>query len=150
MQQNLWGISVVKSASYYVFHDESIPNKRWLLIGLLFVAEEDLERTREFLSCLRQKENYYGEIHFSKLPRSFDGAFGSKARLARSWLCEFERYLADKARFTALVVDRQSPAYNPARFSREFHAYNRFTAMALKAGVSFFLLKTIRKKYQSL
>jgi len=33
-------------------------------------------------------------------------------------------------------VDRQSPRYENKRFTKDFHAYSRFTAMALKAGVA--------------
>jgi len=42
MIKNLFGYSAQKSAHYFVFHDESEPtsNKGWLLIGLLFVKEE--------------------------------------------------------------------------------------------------------------
>jgi len=31
---DLWGNPVKRSATYYVYHDENIPNKKWLLIGL--------------------------------------------------------------------------------------------------------------------
>lgn len=69
-------------AEYSVFHDESEPNKRWLLIGLVFVGELNLEEVREVLQRLREIEGYKGEVHFSALPKSFDGKWG--ARLA--WL----------------------------------------------------------------
>ncbi|GIU83212.1 MAG: hypothetical protein KatS3mg006_2276 [Pyrinomonadaceae bacterium] len=51
----------------------------------------------------------------------------------------FQNGLADLAHFSCLAVDRHSPAYDHRRFSEDFHAYNRFTAMALKAGISWHL-----------
>ena len=139
MRKDLWGNPVERSASYWVFHDESIPNKRWLLIGLLFVHENHLKEATDWLQRGRHAENYYHEIHFSELPKSFEGKYGAKARVARRWLQAYEQGLADIARFTALAVDRHSPAFDHKRFTKEFHAYNRFTAMALKAGVKWFI-----------
>jgi hypothetical protein len=85
MQVDLWGNPVVRRTSYWVFHDESMsmPNRRWLLIGLLFVRAEHLEEARRFLYTCRDQENYYGEIHFSALPKRFEGRYGAKARVAR-------------------------------------------------------------------
>lgn len=48
--------------------------------------------------------------------------------------------MAEKVYFSCLAVDRQSPAFEHRRFKREFHAYNRFTAMGLKAGIAWHLV----------
>lgn len=136
---DLWGNPVIKKANYFVFHDESIPNKRWLLIGLLFVKDSDKNNVLKDLRYWREKENYWGEIHFSELPNGFGGRWGAKARVARFWLKAYENGLCDTTFFTALAVDRYSPAYEYKRFSKDYHAYNRFTAMALKAGIKWFL-----------
>lgn len=134
---DLWGNRIEKRrGEYIVLHDESIPNKRWLLIGLSFVKKSDIDDVRGALHEIRKKEKYYGEIHFSKLPKSFEGLYGAKARVARSWMCSFEKSLSEIVRFSALAVDRHSPAYEHGRFTRDFHEYNRFTAMALKAGIA--------------
>lgn len=136
MQPDLWGNPVVKSDEYCVFHDESEskPDKRWLLIGLLFVHARKVEEVRQVLA--RHRENYDGEIHFSELPRSFRGEYGAKARVARRWMMAYQDCLCEEAYFSCLAVDRRSPAYEHKRFTRDFHAYNRFTAMALKAGIT--------------
>jgi len=126
-------------AEYFVFHDESEPNKRWLLIGLLLVRKEHLDEVRAELQGCRRKEGYEGELHFSALPKSFGGVWGAKARVAREWLLAFQNGLCDRVFFSALAVDRQSPRYDHKRFPREFHAYNRFTAMALKAAIAWHL-----------
>lgn len=139
MLRDLWGNPVTRRAIYHVFHDESLPDKRWLLIGLLFVRDHHLQEANKALRYWREQENYWGEIHFSALPGSFGGTYGAKARVARHWMRAFESGLADIARFTVLAVDRRSPAYDPRRFSKDYHAYNRFTAMALKAGIAWFL-----------
>lgn len=139
MQLDLWGNPVVKSEEYYVFHDESesMPDKRWLLIGLLFVPARKAEEVRQVLAYYR--ENYEGEIHFSELPRSFRGEHGTKARVARRWMMAYQDHVCEEAYFSCLAVDRHSPAYEHKRFTRDFHAYNRFTAMALKAGITWHL-----------
>lgn len=98
-----------------------------------------MEDARHALQEHRRQENYSGEIHFSGLPGSFGGAGGPKARLARAWLKAYESELCDKAFFSALAIDRASPKYDHKRFPKDFHAYNRFTAMALKAGISWHL-----------
>ncbi|GIU83211.1 MAG: hypothetical protein D6687_03180 [Acidobacteria bacterium] len=82
-QLDLWDSSSVSREKYFVFHDESIPNKRWLLIGLVFVNASNVQEVRNILRQCRAKENYYGEVHFSDLPRMFGGKFGAKANLAR-------------------------------------------------------------------
>ncbi|GIW52371.1 MAG: hypothetical protein KatS3mg081_1726 [Gemmatimonadales bacterium] len=127
---------MVRSGDYLVFHDESIPNKRWLLIGLSFCRKDDIGGVRDLLRVARRTESYFGEIHFSGLPKSFDGSYGAKARVARAWMQAFEGGLAGILNFSVLAVDRHSPAYEHRRFTEDFHAYNRFTAMALKAGIA--------------
>lgn len=128
-----------RSGEYSVFHDESMPNKRWLMIGLLFVQTLHVDEVRAVLRDCRTCENYEGEIHFSELPRDFESSWGRKARVARCWLRCFEEKLKERVFFSALAVDRHSPAYDHQRFGKEFHAYNRFTAMALKAGIAWHL-----------
>lgn len=137
---DLWGDPVVRREEYFVFHDESIPNKRWLLIGLVFVQAKHVDEVRRMLRQARQAEGYLREVHFSALPKAFAGEFGARARVARRWMQAFQDGLADLAHFSCLAVDRHSPAYDPKRFSKEFHAYNRFTAMALKAGIAWHLV----------
>ena len=140
MKKDLWSNPFERFASYWVFHDESIPNKQWLFIGLLFIHENHLKEARDCLQYCRQSENYYHEVHFSELPKSFEGKYGAKARVARRWFEAYEKGLADIAWFTALAVDRFSPAFDYKRFAKDFHIYNRFTAMALKAGIAWFLV----------
>jgi hypothetical protein len=105
----------------------------------LLILDKDLEKVLESLQYARRREDYWGEVHFSALPKSFDGAHGGKARVAKRWMDGFASGLADIARLTALAVDRYSSAYDPKRFPRDYHAYNRFTAMALKAWIAWFL-----------
>ncbi|HEK86072.1 MAG TPA: hypothetical protein ENO29_06935 [Candidatus Aminicenantes bacterium] len=124
---------------YYVFHDESIPDKRWLLIGLIFVQEKYLEEVLNCLYEIRKKENYFEEIHFCKLPKSFGGDWGRKAKVAKVWLDRFESHLCEHANFSLLAVDRASKNFERHRFGKDFHCYNRFTAMALKAGISWLI-----------
>jgi len=138
---DLWGHPTTRTAEYFVFHDESEPkpNKRWLLIGLLFVNRLHLDDARAVLAQVRAREGCDSEIHFAGLPKSFGGMGGAKARVAREWLRRFQSSLHDCVSFSALAVDRQSSRYERKRFTKHFHAYNRFTAMALKAGIAWHL-----------
>lgn len=122
-----------------MFHDESEPNKRWLLVGLLFVHKLHLDEVRAVLRHFRGSENYRGEIHFSALSKNFGDQWGAKARVARHWLRCYQNSINDRAFFSVLAVDRHSPSYEHRRFTKDFHAYNRFTAMALKAGITWHL-----------
>ncbi|MEM0204045.1 MAG: hypothetical protein QXO16_08490 [Archaeoglobaceae archaeon] len=138
MQVDLSG-NTIGRPTYYVYHDESIPNKGWLLIGLVLVRDCELDDVRRVLERCRQDEKYNGEIHFSDLPASFGGKWGAKARVARAWMHSYERTLKRNVFCSILCVHRSSPKFEPERFKREFHAYNRFTAMALKAAISWHL-----------
>ncbi|MGY4707513.1 hypothetical protein ACVNPS_07175 [Candidatus Bipolaricaulota sp. J31] len=138
--RDLWGNDPpLRHAKFYVFHDESIPSKRWLLIGLTFVDERDLDTVREALRQARSEENYDGEVHFNDLPKFFGGEYGAKVRVALRWMQLYQDRLAESVYFSCLAVDRHSPAFDHSRFRHDFHAYNRFTAMALKAGIAWHL-----------
>jgi len=139
IRQDLWGNPVVREGKYFVFHDESEPNTRWLLIGLLFVNACYLNEVRDALLRCREVENYKGEIHFSQLPKCFEGQYGAKARVAKRWIEEFESFLRTKLFCSILAVDNKSKAYDQRVFAQDYHAYNRFTAMALKAGIAWHL-----------
>jgi len=140
-QGNLFGQETPKQASYFVFHDESEPvaNKGWLLIGLLFVNQRMLKNVDDVLNHYRRQENYTGEIHFCQLPKSFGGEFGAKARVAKRWMRAYQDGMYEDALFSCLAVNRASPKFEHKRFKEDYHAYNRFTAMAIKAGISYLL-----------
>jgi hypothetical protein len=109
--RDVWGHSTRRTGEYFVFHDESVPNKRWLLIGLLFVQSLQLDNVRAVLQQVRAREGYHGEIHFAALPKSFGGSWGAKARVARESLQCLHNGLHDRVVFSVLVVDRKSPRY---------------------------------------
>ncbi len=142
MQSNFFGYTDRRKAHFFVFHDESEPepNRGWLLIGLLFVRADVVDFVRCSLEQLRMRENYFGEIHFCELPKNFSGPFGAKARVARRWMQAYQDSLCENALFTCLAVNRASPRFEHKRFAQDYHAYNRFTAMAIKAGISYFLV----------
>lgn len=135
----LFGFPLLKSEPYYVFHDESIPNSRWLLIGLLLVEERDLESVRNFLKRTKEKNRCESEVHFSKLPKSFGGDYSAKAKVAQVWMDLYQNILKDYVMPTILIIDKQSKAFQQNRFTKDFHVYNRFTALALKCAISWHL-----------
>jgi len=131
----------LKPQEYLVYHDESEPkpNKGWLLIGLLFVRADHQEEVAQHLARIRREHGYNGEIHFCELPASFNGEFGAKARVARDWLRVYQNGLCEKAMFCCLALNRSSPGFQRKRFAKDFHVYNRFTAIAIKSAVKWFL-----------
>lgn len=141
MTLDLFGQPIRRTAAFQVFHDESEPNanKGWLLIGLLFVDQRKAPQIQEILRHWRDKEEYLGEIHFCDLPKSFRGKYSAKARVAKGWMEAYQGGLYQDAMFTCLAVNRASPKFEHNRFTHDFHAYNRFTAMAIKAGISYLL-----------
>ena len=132
---NLFG-EPVQDKTILVFHDESGDYGRdeWVFTGLLWLREE---RAKDIDEVLKQaRGEYLGEIHFSDLPASFDGDFAADARVARDWMNIFKAQWACQTWFNVLAINRNHPRYEHHRFTRDFHAYNRFTAMALKAGLA--------------
>lgn len=138
--RGLFGSPGKRHAKVHVFHDESepVPNRGWLLLGLLFVPSDSQESVLQRLREPRAQEECEGEIHFCRLPRHFEGPYGAKARVVRRWFQMWQRELHQFARFLCLAVDRSSPAFCRDRFAQPHHVYNRFTAMALKAGIAYF------------
>lgn len=121
-----------------VFHDESgdYGNSEWILTGLLWIDEKLLPQIDKELKYKREEEDYLGEIHFNKFPRSFKGDFGPKARVAQKWFELWWGKWADSTWFNVLAVNTRHTKYEHRRFTRGFHAYNRFTAITLKSGLA--------------
>lgn len=141
METDFFGEKIRREGEFLIYHDESEPqaNKGWLLIGLLFVNLKKYSNVLDVLSYHRKQENYSGEIHFCELPKSFNGEFGTKARVAKAWINAYQNGLFQDAHFSCLAVNRSSPRFEHKRFSENYHVYNRFTAMAIKAGISWML-----------
>jgi hypothetical protein len=140
--ENLFGETSSKSDYCEIYHDESEsrPNKGWLLIGLMFIFKRDVNTVRAILSYYRNLENYHGEVHFCQLPKSFNGEFGGKARVAKRWIQAYSTGMFNQANVTVLAVDRRSPKFDHKLFRYGFHAYNRFTAMAIKSGIAWHIV----------
>jgi len=134
------GFESEKEGEFVVYHDESgtIKGKgRWFFTGLLFVPLDKLEEVKSSLNDIKIR---YGcishEIHFANLPKR-ESKYGYKVAVAEEWLKWFKE--SDWCKFSVLALDKKSPTYEPERFPKDFFAYNRFTVMALKAGISWFL-----------
>lgn len=142
MGKDLFDEKINRKGEFLVFHDESEPkpNKGWLLIGLLFVSLKKYQNVLKDLAYSRIQEKYFGEIHFCELPKSFKGDFGAKARVAKSWINSYQKGLFQYAHFSCLALDRNNPRFDRKRFLEDHHVYNRFTAMAIKAGISWMLV----------
>lgn len=128
----------VRDKRVLVFHDESgdYGHSEWVFTGLFWICEEQIQEIDEALKAERDKENYSGEIHFSKFPASFDGDYGAKARVARGWLTIYKNAWAYKTWFNVLAVNTKHRFYDHCYFTQSFHAYNRFTAIAIKGGLA--------------
>lgn len=116
-----------------IYHDESY-RKKWFIIGILWIDEGRKAQIVERLLNVRRRNDYMGNIHFSKLTNH-----SPKAKTAREWFeigkksCE-----AEGLRFYLLAVNRQHEKYERERFSKDFHEYNRFTAIAIYSSFRWF------------
>ena len=93
------------------------------------------------IGCLRDMRNEipcWSRLHFSKLPRSFTGHWGRKARLARKWLWSFPSTISTECRFYCICADTKALKQKNSHFRKDYHAYNRLTAMAAYCGLRYF------------
>lgn len=120
-----------------VYHDESgaFGCSRWCLTGLIWCREENESGLVDQMMQVREGHKYWGKIHYSELPARFEGTYNVDAKVARDWLNLYIRNLSYRIWFNVIAVDTQHKTYNAANFGHSFHAYNRFTAMALYSGL---------------
>src|SRR5579864_3371668 len=115
-----------------VFHDESGTYEKdaWVFTGLLWIRRKDLDDFAEQLR--KERGNYEGELHFSEFPKSFEGEYGLKARIARSWFELWRREWLSRTWFHVLAINtRRLKHGNPPVFPQTFHKYNRYVKMAI-------------------
>jgi len=119
-------------------HDESgkYGADRFFVSGFVYVQEDQVPGLVRALREAREAEDYWREIHYCRVGE-VDGRWGAKFRTASAWLDAFEAGLVSgTTRAAVLAVDCRSPSYDHGRFRRRPHfAYNRFTRMALEAGI---------------
>lgn len=119
-------------------HDESGIYKadRYFVTGFVFVPDSHLQGLLADLRRAREKHDYWGEIHYSRLSQ-IDGRWGAKFRTASDWMDALEARMVEGATMAKiLAVDLRAPTYEHDRFrGRRHFAYNRFTRMALEAGI---------------
>lgn len=140
---NLFGEILPNEKDVHVFHDESgnYGSSNWIFTGLLWIESDKIEELNAKLKVIRENENYMGEIHFNMFPKSFAGEFGKRVRVAREWFRIWFGKWSSKTRFNVLAINRKHKNYDHTRFGKDFHAYNKFTSMALKSGLSWFFNK---------
>lgn len=140
MYQTTFSGEYVKSQIFTVYHDESggYGNTKWVYTGLFWINKNYIAEICEDLAEVRQNENYDGEIHFKEFQKSFEGEFSGRTRVAKGWFNLWKDKWSKRSYFNVLAVDTKHPKYESDRFSKEFHAYNRFTLMAIKSGVAWF------------
>ncbi len=137
-QMTLFG-DVFDDRRINVYHDESeIKKKGYLLIGLVYMPQHKLNYVYETLHKVRDKYEYYGEIHFRKLNGKPNHPKSLKEKVAIEWMDKYLDTLHRNVKFSALIVDQKSPSFMRGNFKENFHIYNRFTALAIKAGIKKF------------
>lgn len=126
----------VEPVAFNAYHDESGTYKkdRWFIVGFLFVPEYIEGQVIQALQ--QERKGYDGEIHFSAIPRDWDKPWSNKALVARRWLRLFVNSVSKSCYLTCLAIDTHSRAFEHKRFGKRFHAYNRFTAIALLSGIA--------------
>lgn len=120
-----------------VYHDESgvFGCSRWCLTGLLWCRKESESLLVEQMMQVREEHKYWGKIHYNELPACFEGTYNADTKVARDWLGLYISTLSHRTWFNVLAVDTHHKAYRTRDFGRTFHAYNRFTAIALYSGL---------------
>lgn len=133
---NLFG-KEVKAPKINVYHDESgtFGSSQWCLIGLLWCKDENERHIVSQMMEVREKHEYWEEIHYCELPQYFEGEYSADARVARDWLNLYIGNLSSHLWFNVLAVDTHHRAYNAKQFKKDFHAYNRFSAITLYGGL---------------
>jgi len=144
-QPALFDTEEIPEVAFAVYHDESGTYKRgsadrWLLHGVLFVPAVKQGETFSLLQKVRSQTEYWEEVHYVKLRNRVTG---SKGRCAEGWLNAYASRLSDFCFYYCLAIDTYSPVFDHDRFSSPYHAYNRFTLMALVSAIAWSL-----KQYQ--
>lgn len=119
-------------------HDESglYKRDRYFTTGFVFASQGGLSEFCDALLAVRQKEDYWREVHYNGL-RGTGGKSGSKYRTAMGWFDAIEREMVSGGlRAYVLTVDSHGPNFNHRIFAKHPEwAYNRFTRMALENAV---------------
>ncbi len=85
-ESSIWYEPIIEpNPEIAVFHDESGDYNKgeWVLTGLFWIRQSDIKSLVAQLQLIR--EDYVGELHFNKFPKSFNGEYGTRPRIARDW-----------------------------------------------------------------
>lgn len=140
-QLALPGTPVSLEVAFNVYHDESgnyVPgaDDRWLFHGVLFVPRDKQNEAYQALQQIRQRENYFEEVHYTKIRGH---SMGPKARCAKGWLNLYAKRFSDFCFYHCLAIDTCSPSFEHDRFGEPHHAYNRFARMAIEGAIAWSL-----------
>jgi len=140
-QLTMFGVPADSEIAFNVYHDESgsyVPRAgdRWLLHGILLVAQRKQAELLMVLEDARQQSGYYEELHYHKL---LDSIAGPKAQCAADWLRLYVGQFSDTCFCHCLAVDTQSAGFDHGRFGEPHHAYNRFARMAIEGAIAWSL-----------
>ena len=122
-----------KSGRFCAYHDESgtdTTHDRFQLHGALLVEEARWAQACDVLS--RARRGYNGRIHFVDLR---DNARNPKSKIAGEWI---RLYFGDLSRYCfykCMIADTQAPSFDPSRFPKPFHLYNRTATLAIFSGI---------------
>ena len=127
-------------------HDESGKYKsdRYFVTGFVFVLNSCLQELVTELLEARERHDYWGEVHYKEV-REVEGRWGAKFRTTSDWADAIEaRMVQGSVRAKVLAVDCRTPTYDHKHFGGRPHfAYNRFTRMALEAGIRWCFAATV-------
>ena len=120
-----------------VYHDESgtFGCTAWCLTGLLWVSPASELILIDKLRIVRERYDYWGEIHYCELPSKFSGKNNTDALVARDWLKLYINDACNYVWFNVLAVDTRHKMYDRKRFKRSFQAYNKFTSIAIHSSI---------------
>jgi hypothetical protein len=123
----------------YMDSSGDVSSDRWLIFGVLLVPQSKQSPIVQSLYEIRANHGYDGEIHYSKLPRRFEGPWSAKARIAQDWLKAFGLHYLGTCWYQVLAVDIHSLDNYRETFSRDHFAYKRFARVAFDCAIPWFL-----------
>lgn len=137
------GFGPAPEPEFVVFHDESGTyggkEERWLFHGMLILPSSKVSAVARELLEVRQKENFYDEVHFVDLGKSLQAP---KTKCAKGWMDIFRSLVLNSGYYYCLAVDTNSPEFQAHRFPQPYIAYNYFARVTLVSAFSWFFKAT--------
>ena len=128
--------------TFNCYHDESgtyAPNApnggdQWLFHGVLLVPQTRQTELITELRAIRQKANYFDELHYQNLRKTA----GPIATCIKGWLRSYLIF-SQYCYYHCLAINTHSPKFDHSRFSEPYHCYNYYARTAIVGAIAWSL-----------